>query len=170
MISVSSKIQHLVDLITFYDNEYWNNDNTVISNDEYDQLKQQLRNLDPTNELLKKVYIPIHNQDKRKKVYYSSPMLSLKKVYNIGELQKWCESVIRTTEESFIIEPKFDGIASYYQNKTLSTSGTGDYGFDITDKFENKNMTYKQYLERVKIYQELEYKMRDELNYTIKKI
>lgn len=42
--------------------------------------------------------------------------------------------------------------------------------FDITDKFENKNMTYKQYLERVKIYQELEYKMRDELNYTIKKI
>ena len=42
--------------------------------------------------------------------------------------------------------------------------------FDITDKFENKNMTYKQYLERVKIYQELEYKMKDELNYTIKKI
>ena len=61
-------------------------------------------------------------------------MLSLKKVYNIEELQKWCQSVIRSDDERFIIEPKFDGIAAFFNNDILSTSGTGNYGFDISDK------------------------------------
>ena len=42
--------------------------------------------------------------------------------------------------------------------------------FDIVDKFKFKNITYKQYEARVQIYKELEYLMKDEIHYTIKKI
>lgn len=42
--------------------------------------------------------------------------------------------------------------------------------FDITDKFKHKNMTYKQFEERLKIYEELEFVVKKTLPYTIKNI
>jgi len=42
--------------------------------------------------------------------------------------------------------------------------------FDITDKFKHKNRTYKQFEERLKIYNELELRVNKQMNYTIKNI
>jgi DNA ligase (NAD+) len=113
---------------------YWEENNPVISDEEYDLLVQELKLIDPDNKLFNKIHEPVSAKG-RKKVKHDIPMLSLDKVYSFEELIKWCASRAREESEVFIIEPKYDGLSCVFNADVLATSGDdGVYGLDISDK------------------------------------
>lgn len=109
--------------------DYWDG-NCTTPDHEYDELVELLRSIDPKNPLLVK---PEHGESTRKKVYHDTPMLSLQKVYNKEDLFKWIESVSRSDDEEFLVQPKYDGISCFFSYGSYSTRGDGNVGEDITD-------------------------------------
>jgi len=129
---MKSKKEWLEELIKYHNNLFWNKNDPIITDPEYDLLVEELRIIDPDNPLIQKIHtIPTTSS---KKVEHTFPMLSLDKVYTIPELLNWCGKVARTKDEKFILEPKLDGCSSEYSKKILSTRGDGYIGEDITDK------------------------------------
>ena len=128
---MSSRILELENLIKYHDNLYWKQNNPSISDQEYDLLVQELKLLDPNNQLLQKLHSPINNS---KKVEHDESMLSLDKVYSIEDLLIWAEKISRTQNELFSIEPKFDGWSGQYTNQILYTRGDDGLGQNISDK------------------------------------
>ena len=120
----------LENLIKKHDELYWNG-NPEISDIEYDKLVEELKSIDPENDLVNKV-----NSENAfgEKVVHKEPMLSLNKVYTKEELKKWMKSVSRTNDEVFVIQPKYDGISGKLENGILSTRGNGVEGTNISDK------------------------------------
>lgn len=125
----------LESLIKKHDNLYWNG-KSEISDVEYDKLVEELKSIDPENELVNKV-----NSENAfgEKVFHKEPMLSLNKVYTKEELKKWMKSVSRTEDEVFKIQPKYDGISGKLENGILSTRGNGNEGTNISDKLVMMN-------------------------------
>jgi DNA ligase (NAD+) len=67
-------------------------------------------------------------------ITHSTPMLSLDKAYSLGEIMEWAKKYARSPEETFLIEPKYDGISAKFENGILSTRGDGFQGENISDK------------------------------------
>ncbi len=109
--------------------KYWNGECDT-PDSEYDKLVEELRSIDPNNVLLT---MPEHGSSQiGAKIVHRIPMLSLQKVYNKDDLMKWMESVSRSDDEEFLIQPKYDGISCHYQNGIYSTRGDGNIGENIT--------------------------------------
>ena len=123
--------KELEDKIVELRKAYWEGE-CETPDSEYDQLVESLRMIDPDNELLTK---PEHGDasKKRDKVAHMTPMLSLQKVYNKDDLYKWMESVSRSEDEEFIVQPKYDGISCHYQKGMFSTRGDGYVGENVSD-------------------------------------
>lgn len=117
--------------INHHNDLYWNGKETEISDAEYDKLVEELRAIDPENELVNKVN---SENASGEKVIHKEPMLSLNKVYTKEELKKWMESVSRDDDEIFLIQPKYDGISGKLEDGVLATRGNGTEGTNITDK------------------------------------
>ena len=134
MNKMDERKKELIQLIKKHNDLYWNNKELEISDVEYDKLVEELRTLDPENELVTEFAQP--NLSKEKLIKHSKPMLSLAKIYSKEELIKWVKKVSRTNNEEFIIQPKYDGMSGILENGTLSSRGTGEYGQDYTDKLK----------------------------------
>jgi DNA ligase (NAD+) len=126
-----TEIKHLENEIRVQDRFYWEDQNPQISDQDYDNLTNQLKQLDPTNPILTKIHTPVVSNGK---VKHRIPMLSLNKVYSVDELIKWCHKVARNQEELFNIQVKYDGCSANYENGILATRGDGHIGEDISDK------------------------------------
>tara|TARA_R110000868_G_scaffold100129_11_gene275497 strand:- start:3165 stop:5045 length:1881 start_codon:yes stop_codon:yes gene_type:complete len=101
-----------------------------ISDLEYDNLEAQLKSLDPANQVLSVVGATPGVLDK---VTHESKMLSLDKVYELQELEKWMG------KEKLVSTFKIDGVSCslIYENGALlvaKTRGDGSVGEDITAK------------------------------------
>lgn len=104
-----------------------------ISDTEYDALVRQLAEAAPDHPLLEEVGAP--QVASLREVQLSAPMISLDKVYSLGELLKWARGFARPDrDELLLVQPKYDGISCRYDGKTLVTRGKGETGQDITDK------------------------------------
>ena len=127
-------------------NYYASNDYTEIqmTDAEYDILEEELRQLDPTNKILKMVGF----EDKVTsidKVEHKVPMLSMDKAHTKEDIIKWYNDKLDTCFLSgedvyLIIEPKIDGISGdmYYQDGKFirsSTRGNGKVGIKLQDDF-----------------------------------
>lgn len=102
----------------------------IISDAEYDKLEEQLRKLDPDNNVLKVVGSSFFNNEKIK---HSTKMLSLNKVYEFNELIKWSKNF------ELVGNFKIDGSSAslVYKDNKLSiakTRGDGVYGENILNK------------------------------------
>ena len=128
------EIKNLEEQIRHHNDLYWNGQETEISDVEYDRLIEQLRALDPNNELVTEFAKPNVSEDKL--VKHSTPMLSLGKIYEAAELFKWVAKVSRSENEEFLIQPKYDGMSGLLENGKLSSRGDGIYGQDYTDKLK----------------------------------
>lgn len=137
MMEDKNKIKKLEELINKYADAYYNNNESLISDFEYDKLVEEL------NELYKKNGItptkvgasPI---SKFSKVEHKVPMLSLENSYNIEDIVKWIENVCDTNTIEIEVEPKIDGlsISCIYKNGELIqaiTRGNGTIGEDVTE-------------------------------------
>ena len=126
----NSEIIELESKIISLRKAYWEG-NCTTPDSEYDALVEKLRSVEPENSLLTS---PEHGATSSKsKVSHKVPMLSLQKVYNKEDLMKWIESVSRSDDEEFLVQPKYDGISCHYDHGTWSTRGDGNVGEDISN-------------------------------------
>ena len=135
---------------------YWENNTPLISDEEYDSLIQQLEEVNPEHSLLLAVGSP--QVASIGKIKLDDPMISLEKTYFFKDapkgkksLMKWADECKRTDEESFYIQPKYDGISANYTNDILATRGQGTEDENVTDKvplIELETKDYKGPLDR----------------------
>ena len=69
----------LENAIRHHNDLYWNGKELEISDIEYDKLVEELRKIDPENELI--TSLVEENVNKEKLIKHSKPMLSLDKIY-----------------------------------------------------------------------------------------
>ena len=129
---------------------YYGNGTSPLTDAEYDALEDQLRELDPTNELLKKVGATTDSG--WEKVSHSIPMGSLSKVQNLEQFGDW---VSKTAEAEVTYMEKLDGISiavEFHNGNVVRalTRGDGFTGEDITKNFVkmkgiNQGRTYKPF-------------------------
>ena len=134
----------LENLINYHRKQYQES-NPEISDDEFDELVNKLKELDPENEIIYELQSSLPPKKDRKKVIHKEPLLSLNKVFSKEDLIKWAEGVSRSESEVFVLQPKYDGISANYENLILSTRGRDGYtGEDITDKIELIHVVIKK--------------------------
>ena len=137
MMEDKNKIEKLEELINKYADAYYNNNESLISDFEYDKLVEEL------NELYKKngitpTKVGANPISKFSKVEHKVPMLSLENSYNIEDIVKWIQTVCDTNTIEIEVEPKIDGlsISCIYKNGELIqaiTRGNGTIGEDVTE-------------------------------------
>lgn len=125
----SSKIKALEEEIIKHKSLYYRG-KAQISDQEYDDLEQKLKKLDPENPILQAVGAKVNGNNK---VSHDKKMLSLEKTYDIESLIKWIG------EEEILALFKIDGTSCslLYEKGHLvmaKTRGDGKVGENITDK------------------------------------
>ena len=155
---VQEKYTKLRNEIEYHNNLYYNEDNPIISDMEYDALMRELKQLEQEYpELLKNEEngessptekIGGTASEKFSKVRHRVPMLSLSNTYNISEIEDFdkrikkiilSENVKENSKKlEYILELKLDGlsISLIYENGVLVqavTRGDGQVGEDVTE-------------------------------------
>jgi DNA ligase (NAD+) len=135
---------------------YWENNIPEISDEEYDELIQQLEEINPNNPVLHEVGSA--GVASLGKINIDEPMISLEKTYFFKDapkgkksLLKWASEIMRNRNEVFLIEPKYDGISAIYSNGILATRGQGTEEENVTDKvplIELESINYTGQLNR----------------------
>ncbi len=102
-----------------------------ISDQDYDQLEQELKALDPTHPVL--AFVGTDEVSQLEKVKHNTPMLSLQKTYDMEELLKWVE------DHPVMAALKIDGnsVSLLYKNGSIhlaKTRGNGTEGENVTQK------------------------------------
>lgn len=117
-------------------NEAYRNGERIVSDEEYDQMIEWLRSVDPNNPLVTEVQKDTVSSNREKFDFGDTPMLSLNKVYSIEDLIKWMKSISRNEYEEFLLQPKYDGLSGCIDGdkKILSTRGDGQTGEIINTK------------------------------------
>lgn len=139
---------NLKNKIEKYNNLYYNEDNPIISDMEYDRLLRKLKEMEKEYLALLEIddspteKIGGTASNKFSKVEHKVPMLSLSNTYNIAEIEdfdKRVKKIINFSEKiEYILELKLDGlsISLIYENGNLTravTRGDGKIGEDVTE-------------------------------------
>ena len=142
-----------------YDEAYFENDNPIVSDADYDKLKKKI--LDFENE-----YVYLNNKDspsqkvgykssdKFKKIKHLKPMLSLSNAFEINDMKDFLSKVrnflnSKNIDIELSSEPKIDGISAtlIYENGLLTkglSRGDGIIGEDIIENLKTiKNIPKK---------------------------
>lgn len=120
-------INELVDKITEA-NQLYRIGKPIISDNEYDILIEELRTIDPDNEILNSVGFLIKDNDRKREL--PIPMFSMNKIKSIEEIDDWCRLKGISKSENVIITPKFDGLSLCVdeKNNKATTRGDGFHG------------------------------------------
>lgn len=109
---------------------YYNTGKTVMSDAEYDQLEDKLRQLSPNDKLLRQIGAPVGRSNRKVSLPY--PMPSLSKVAPDDTLTKW----LATHPGPYTVTDKLDGVSGMIDSKKgeakFYTRGNGATGTDIT--------------------------------------
>ena len=125
-------VEQLAAQIEYHNRKYWEEAEPEISDEEYDLLVRRLTALAPDHPLLQAVHAPIVAGSG--KVIHRDPMLSLDKAYSLEEVLTWAAKFVRSDNEGFLVQPKYDGISASWSGGILATRGDGETGENITDK------------------------------------
>src|SRR5580765_1857018 len=139
------RVDALRDKIRHHEYLYYVLDNPEISDQEFDRLMQELKDLEAENPSLITPDSPTQRVGGKPregfvKVRHSSPMLSLDNTYNEEELRGWERRVHELSgrkDVDYVCELKLDGmsLALTYENGRLArgvTRGDGSVGEDVT--------------------------------------
>lgn len=99
----------------------------IMSDQDYDQLLDQLAILSPDDELLTKVGVEV---DETRKVKLPIEMASMNKIKTIEEIDSWIKTRGINPDNMVVITPKYDGISLACDEKTKQgfTRGDGVFG------------------------------------------
>ena len=148
-IEVKTKMRKLIEQINYHDNLYYKKNYQVISDQEYDELRKDLINLE-----LKYPEETINNSPNKKvgkldsqnfKTFkHKSPMLSLNNAYEKNEVKNFYNKTYDLLKRNFkvLAETKVDGLSASlrYEGRVLKiglTRGDGVKGEDITRNLEH---------------------------------
>ena len=173
---IQEKYTKLRNEIEYHNNLYYNEDNPIISDMEYDFLIRELKELEQKYpELLENnengensptEKIGGTASEKFSKVRHRVPMLSLSNTYNISEIEDfdkrvkkiiWAENIENNSKElEYILELKLDGlsISLIYENGMLVqavTRGDGQVGEDVTENIREIPTIPKKLKENVSL-------------------
>lgn len=152
-----NRIKYLTEQINFHNDRYYNQDNPLISDYEYDMMLNELENLENTFTQLKKSNSPTNRvggkaSDKFSEVVHIVPMESLHDSFSNEELRDFDRRVRQAVGNvEYVVEPKIDGlsVSCEYENGIFvrgSTRGDGITGEDITENL----MTIKSLPKKLK--------------------
>lgn len=133
----------LVKLLLKYRKAYYEG-NPLISDEEFDELEDQLREIDPENN-----YFSLVGSKETSSgddiVFHKYPMLSMRKAKSIDDLYKWLKG-INCESDDMVVEPKIDGISATckYNNK-----GILEYVATRGDGKEGRKIMYGEYIKDI---------------------
>lgn len=163
------RIDELVTLIKHHDYCYHVLDNPEITDDEYDRLFKELKDLEKQYPEYISLNSPTQTvgslpNTKFTKVIHQRPLLSLENAFSINDMESFNQYVLDKIEPvdddlSYCIEPKYDGLACslvYRYGKLVlgSTRGNGIEGEDVT---ENIFTIFNIPKELPELYQQYDY-------------
>ncbi len=140
-----------LDLLKKHNKLYFNEDRPIITDAEYDNLKNEIINLEKNNKFLKKLNLNKNNvgfppSNKFKKVKHLKPMLSLSNAFDWGDMKDFLSKLgnfLNIKHKNFDLhsEPKIDGISAslIYENGFLTkglSRGDGTTGEDILENLK----------------------------------
>lgn len=117
--------EEIVNILHQADNAFFNENETLFTDDVYDIIKDYLQKKDPKNPYFQKVGADV-NYNKEKLPFYMGSLDKIKD--NEKELDKWK----KTYSGPYVISEKLDGISCLLYNNNLYTRGNGIYGQNIT--------------------------------------
>lgn len=145
-MDIRKRMDELINLINKYNEAYYQNNESLISDLAFDQLLQELQKLELENPLFALNDSPTQIvggtiTKQFKSVNHRFPMLSLGNTYNENDLKEFDSRIKKTLGDEkyeYICELKFDGVALsfWYQDGKLIkgvTRGDGIRGDDITN-------------------------------------
>ncbi len=144
-VSPAEEIAKLRKIIEFHNHRYYDLDDPVLSDTQYDELYQKLKELEsrfpqfitpdsPTQKIGGKANATFAP------VVHGVPMMSLDNSYNTADVRAWherCAKTLSTHHFEMVVEAKIDGVSCSltYTNGILTTAasrGDGHTGEDIT--------------------------------------
>lgn len=137
----------LIKQINHYDHEYFTNNRSLISDEEYDKLWFQLKGLladASVKAALKKTDMPLGEQTSHlAKIKHLMPVLSLDKIkWDSPKFQHQLENFDQKfgTNHKYSVQSKLDGLTiviyKYHGNVTFATRGGGITGENVTEQFK----------------------------------
>lgn len=136
------KIDYIAEKLEEARQAYYNSDDPLMSDTEFDSLEDELKSLDPENEYFRTVGIDpsaadLNNLPDSEKVLHEIPMLSMQKAKTPSEVKKWMHKIAADFSYNLCIQPKIDGISAtcVYDKGNLqyvATRGDGKRGQDIS--------------------------------------
>jgi DNA ligase (NAD+) len=148
----------LVDQLIRYSDAYYKQNQSLISDKEFDLLLKEVQTIEELHPEWKRLDSPTVRpgsdiSGKFKTVKHNREMLSLENTYNFEEVEKWVLKMQKAGATSFILEPKYDGnsfAARYVNGKLIQglTRGDGVTGEDITQNcllIEDLNQVSKSF-------------------------
>ena len=143
-LQAASRIEELTKLLNRYNHAYYMESRSEVSDEAFDALLAELKNLEGQHPDLRQPDSPTHRvggdiSKAFETVKHRYPMLSLDNSYSTQELLEFDERVRKVVGEvgEYVCELKFDGVAlsMTYENGVLRrgvTRGDGEQGDDIT--------------------------------------
>ncbi len=139
------EIEQLRKLISFHSNLYYNLDNPVLSDTQYDELYKRLQELENAYPQYRSADSPTQKvggvaSHTFAPVQHAVPMMSLDNSYSADEIRQWhtrSAKTLGTENFEMVVEGKIDGVSCSltYQNGRLvqaASRGDGKVGEDIT--------------------------------------
>jgi len=154
-IFLKKKYLEAIKLYQNYNKHYYNKNEPIVSDQEFDSLKKNIIDLENQYEFLKNEYSPSRSVGFKpsknfQKAKHRVPMLSLGNAFNEEDLKNFEKKIINflSLEEMSIIdysvEPKIDGISAsliYFDGQFIKglSRGDGTEGEDITQNLKTIN-------------------------------
>jgi len=149
-----------IKLIEQYNKFYYDQDSPSVSDQQYDDLKKKIIELEKKNSFLKKYFsistkVGFKPSSKFNKIKHAKPMLSLANAFDDGDIEDFIKKINnylnnKNLNLSFFSEPKIDGISASltYRDGLLVrglSRGDGKIGEDILENLK----TIKQIPEKI---------------------
>ena len=139
------EIERLKKLINYHNNLYYNLDNPVLSDTQYDELYKQLKDLEDAYPQFRTKNSPTQRVGGKAAaaftaVQHAVPMMSLDNSYSADDIRAWyerAEKILQRNDFEMVVEGKIDGVSCSltYQDGRLvqaASRGDGKVGEDIT--------------------------------------
>ena len=141
-VQSKARVVELEDILRRASSAYNSGGNSDLDDQQFDRLRDELEELDPTNSFLAEVGAT-SDDSALKKVAHSIPMGSLKKINTVEEFNTWRATVSKTaTNLKCAVQLKLDGLSIemlFEKGKFVQaiTRGNGEIGDDVTHTIRN---------------------------------